>query len=170
MWGERVNAQFRVKIFNIFNRVNLAPPVNNLASSSLGGSPSTMAPSTAHPVSSPVSSVIPYCPFPAMKDQTPELASQPRRRRTAVSLFVVAEAEEAEQVAKGWTVHRHIGIVRCCDRVGEVIPAAARDRLKSPIPLDKFHNRNVIGILVRNVSPLEYFETTISGIRVPSPK
>jgi hypothetical protein len=42
VWGERVRSQFRVEMFNIFNRTNLAPPVNNLASGSFGQSVTTI--------------------------------------------------------------------------------------------------------------------------------
>ncbi len=42
LWGERVKSQFRVEMFNIFNRTNLAPPINNLASGSFGQSTTTI--------------------------------------------------------------------------------------------------------------------------------
>jgi len=42
LYKERVRAQFRVEMFNVFNRTNLAQPVNNLASSSFGQSTSTI--------------------------------------------------------------------------------------------------------------------------------
>jgi len=42
IYKERVRAQFRVEMFNVFNRVNLAAPVNNLASGSFGQSTSTI--------------------------------------------------------------------------------------------------------------------------------
>ena len=42
LYKERVRAQFRVEMFNVFNRVNLAAPVNNLASGSFGQSTSTI--------------------------------------------------------------------------------------------------------------------------------
>jgi len=42
IYKERVRAQFRVEMFNVFNRVNLAAPVNNLASVSFGESTSTI--------------------------------------------------------------------------------------------------------------------------------
>ena len=42
LYKERVRAQFRVEMFNVFNRTNLAAPVNNLASPSFGQSTSTI--------------------------------------------------------------------------------------------------------------------------------
>ena len=42
LYKERVRAQFRVEMFNVLNRVNLAAPVNNLASGSFGQSTSTI--------------------------------------------------------------------------------------------------------------------------------
>jgi hypothetical protein len=42
LYKERVRAQFRVEMFNVFNRVNLAAPVNNKASGSFGQSTSTI--------------------------------------------------------------------------------------------------------------------------------
>ena len=42
IYKERVRAQFRVEMFNVFNRVNLAAPVNNRASGSFGQSTSTI--------------------------------------------------------------------------------------------------------------------------------
>jgi hypothetical protein len=42
IYKERVRAQFRVEMFNVFNRVNLAAPVNNFASGSFGESTSTI--------------------------------------------------------------------------------------------------------------------------------
>ena len=42
IYKERVRAQFRVEMFNVFNRVNLAAPVNNFASGSFGQSTSTI--------------------------------------------------------------------------------------------------------------------------------
>ena len=42
LWTERVKLQLRVEMFNIFNRINLAPPVNNLASGSFGQSVTTI--------------------------------------------------------------------------------------------------------------------------------
>jgi hypothetical protein len=37
IYKERVNAQFRVEMFNVFNRINLAQPINNLGYGSLFG-------------------------------------------------------------------------------------------------------------------------------------
>jgi hypothetical protein len=37
LWEERVKAQFRVEMFNVFNRTNLAQPVNNLGNTGLFG-------------------------------------------------------------------------------------------------------------------------------------
>jgi len=42
IYKERVRAQFRVEMFNVFNRVNLAAPVNTVASGSFGQSTSTI--------------------------------------------------------------------------------------------------------------------------------
>jgi hypothetical protein len=42
LYKERVRAQFRVEMFNVLNRVNLAAPVNNVASGSFGRSTSTI--------------------------------------------------------------------------------------------------------------------------------
>jgi hypothetical protein len=42
IYKERVRAQFRVDMFNVFNRTNLAAPVNNVASGSFGQSTSTI--------------------------------------------------------------------------------------------------------------------------------
>ena len=42
LYKELVHAQFRVEMFNIFNRVNLAAPVNNVASGQFGQSTSTI--------------------------------------------------------------------------------------------------------------------------------
>ncbi len=42
LYKERVRAQFRVEMFNVFNRINLAAPVNNVASGSFGQSTSTI--------------------------------------------------------------------------------------------------------------------------------
>jgi hypothetical protein len=42
IYKERVRAQFRVEMFNVFNRINLAAPVNNKASGSFGESTSTI--------------------------------------------------------------------------------------------------------------------------------
>ncbi len=42
LYKERVHAQFRVEMFNVLNRVNLAQPNNNVSSSSFGTSTSTI--------------------------------------------------------------------------------------------------------------------------------
>ena len=42
IYKESVRAQFRVEMFNVFNRINLAAPVNNVASGSFGQSTSTI--------------------------------------------------------------------------------------------------------------------------------
>jgi len=50
IYKERVTAQFRVEMFNIFNRVNLAQPLNNLGyGSSFGASVSTIGVSYGAP-------------------------------------------------------------------------------------------------------------------------
>ncbi len=42
IWGDRVRSQFRVEVFNVFNRVNLAPPSGVLAGSNFGQSSDTI--------------------------------------------------------------------------------------------------------------------------------
>ncbi|WP_263352691.1 TonB-dependent receptor domain-containing protein [Acidicapsa acidisoli] len=42
IYKERVRAQFRVEMFNVLNHINLAAPVNNVASGSFGASTSTI--------------------------------------------------------------------------------------------------------------------------------
>ncbi len=49
IYKERVTAQFRVEMFNVFNRVNLAQPVANVSSSSFGQSTSTIGVSYGAP-------------------------------------------------------------------------------------------------------------------------
>ena len=49
IYKERVQAQFRVEMFNVFNRVNLAQPVNILASGAFGWSTSTIGVSYGAP-------------------------------------------------------------------------------------------------------------------------
>lgn len=49
IYHERVKAQFRVEMFNVFNRVNLAQPVNILASGAFGASTSTIGVSYGAP-------------------------------------------------------------------------------------------------------------------------
>ncbi len=49
LYKDRIRAQFRVEMFNVLNHVNLAPPVNNLASGSFGQSTSTIGVYTGSP-------------------------------------------------------------------------------------------------------------------------
>ncbi len=50
IYKERVRAQFRVEMFNVFNRINLAQPLNNLGyGSSFGASTSTIGVSYGAP-------------------------------------------------------------------------------------------------------------------------
>ena len=56
-------------------------------------------------------------------------------------------------------------------RVGEVVAAAIGERSSDPSSLDELEDRDVVGVVVRDVAAgLVYGETTISGMRVPSPK
>ncbi len=49
IYKERVQAQFRVEMFNVFNHVNLAQPVNVFASGAFGWSTSTIGVSYGAP-------------------------------------------------------------------------------------------------------------------------
>jgi hypothetical protein len=50
IYKERVRAQFRAEMFNVFNRINLAPPVNNLgAGPAFGASTTTIGVSVGAP-------------------------------------------------------------------------------------------------------------------------
>jgi hypothetical protein len=49
IWGEHIKSQFRVEMFNVFNRINLGAPVTNLASGSFGQSVDTIGTSYGAP-------------------------------------------------------------------------------------------------------------------------
>jgi len=49
IYRERVRAQLRVEMYNVFNRVNLAQPVNNFASGQFGQSTTTIGVSYGAP-------------------------------------------------------------------------------------------------------------------------
>src|SRR5580704_8418824 len=74
------------------------------------------------------------------------------RSRYAVALWSGREVKQIEQVADGWTVRRHVRVIRRGDRVGEIIPAAAGDRRQAPIPLDELEDGDMIRVLVRDMS------------------
>jgi hypothetical protein len=54
-----------------------------------------------------------------------------------------------EAITNGWAVHWHIGIVVVSDRVPKVVAAATGERLV-PVALDKFQDRDVVGLAVQN--------------------
>ena len=85
-------------------------------------------------------------------------------------MVIRVEVKKVEHVVDSGAVHRHIGILRVGDRVREVVAAAIGDRLQTPIPLDELDDRDVVGVVVGNVAGLQYGDTTIIGMRVPSPK
>jgi hypothetical protein len=63
LWGKRVKAQFRVEMFNVFNRDNLASHLDNLAFSSFGENQSTMGTYYGGDAASATASpTIPNCP------------------------------------------------------------------------------------------------------------
>ena len=69
--------------------------------------------------------------------------------------------------AVGWGI---VADRRVVDRVWQVIAATAGDRRQAPVVVDELQNRNMVCIVVGNVARAGVCETTIRGMRVPSPK
>ena len=64
----------------------------------------------------------------------------------------MAEGKHVKQIANGWAVSRHVGITGGGNRIGEVVAAARRQRLQSPVTLDELQDRDAVGIGVVDVS------------------
>ena len=63
----------------------------------------------------------------------------------------MSELEHVEQIAKGWAIERHVGIIWVRNRIREIIAAPRRQGLQVPIALDEFQNRDVISVGVVDV-------------------
>ena len=76
----------------------------------------------------------------------------------AVSVTVMtmsmSELEHIEQIAEGWAVEWHVGIIGVRNRIREIIAAPRRQGLQVPIALDEFQNRDVIGVCVVHMPAL----------------
>ena len=85
-------------------------------------------------------------------------------------LFVLTKAEQVHQVSDRWTIQRNVRVALAGYRIREIVPAASRHRSQSPVGLNEFKDRSVVGVGVRDSPGLVCGETTRVGIRVPSPK
>jgi len=76
----------------------------------------------------------------------------------AVSVTIMtmsmSELEHVEQIAEGWAIERHVGIIGVRNRIREIIAAPRRQGLQVPIALDEFQNRDVIGVCVVHMPAL----------------
>lgn len=64
------------------------------------------------------------------------------------------KVESAKQIIQRRCVQRHIRIVRCRLWIRIVVPASRCQGLQLPVPLNEFHQRNVITVAVTNVAAL----------------
>lgn len=62
------------------------------------------------------------------------------------------EVKETEKVADSRGILRNARIVPIGLRIGEVVAAAFADGRQIPIPFDELRNRNVVGIVVRDMA------------------
>jgi len=76
----------------------------------------------------------------------------------AVSVTIMtmsmSELEHVEQIAEGWAIERHVGIIWVRNRIREIIAAPRRQGLQVPIALDELQNRDVIRIRVVHMPAL----------------
>ena len=87
-----------------------------------------------------------------------------------ISIVMVIEVEQIEQVADGRHVARHVGVV-VLTRIGQVIEAAVAQRgIEHPVPFDKLYKRGMLAIVWLIWPPVEKGETAIIGMRGPVPK
>src|SRR5262249_7702909 len=68
-----------------------------------------------------------------------------------ILVLAAIEVEHIEQVADRRHVGRDVEIVGH-DRVRQIVTAAAGERLQSPVSLDEFENRNVVGVAVSHLA------------------
>ena len=50
------------------------------------------------------------------------------------------EAEQVHQIADGWVVQRNVRVGRAGNWVGEIIPAARRERSQPPVRFDELQD------------------------------
>jgi hypothetical protein len=89
-------------------------------------------------------------------------------QRLLFLVVLVFKPEHVEEIPDGRAVFRHIGIIFIGDWVRQIITAAGRNRRKVPVPFDKLQKRDMVVVGVIDKALLG--ETTISGMRAPSPK
>src|SRR5712691_9147037 len=65
---------------------------------------------------------------------------------------VITEIEQVHHVADGWAVQRNIWVAATGNRVREVVTAARGHWRQPPVRFDELQNRNVVGVLMRDVS------------------
>src|ERR1700761_2400797 len=68
------------------------------------------------------------------------------------SAVLAAEVEQVEQIADRRAVGRNVRVALRRNRVRIIVPAAVGDRLQAPIALDELDDRDVIGVVVRDVA------------------
>src|SRR5271165_5796092 len=82
----------------------------------------------------------------------PALMQRRRLQSAIVGLPLLWKIEQVEQVANGWAVRWNVRACRSRNGIGEVIPAALRNRIEVPVSFDELQERNVIPISMGNVS------------------
>src|SRR4030088_1052995 len=75
-------------------------------------------------------------------------------RLNSLSFFVVTKVEQVRQIADRWTIQRNVRVALAGYRVGEIVPAASRQRRQSPVGLDELQDRRVVSIGVRDMPGL----------------
>ena len=69
-------------------------------------------------------------------------------------MLVRGKLEFTRKIANSWAIGRDIRIGFLLDRVRQVVAAASGDRRQAPVLLDELHERDVIAVLMRDVTAL----------------
>src|SRR5271169_4734924 len=70
-----------------------------------------------------------------------------------ISIVMMIEVKQIEQVADGRHVARHVGVVPMLLGIGQVIAAPVAERaIEHPVPFDEFHERGMLTIDMANMA------------------
>jgi len=64
----------------------------------------------------------------------------------------VIEVKQIEQIPDRGVVRGNVRVIRIASRIAEVVAAATGERFQMPISLDKFQDRDVVGVGVVDVA------------------
>src|SRR5262245_3658648 len=74
--------------------------------------------------------------------------------RPKTRILVSTKLKHAEEIIDGRHINRHVRIVFKRTRVGQIVPAASSQGLKTPVALDEFNYGGMVGISVNDMATL----------------